>query len=155
MFGTPRIEGGWYLHINSSWIFCSLLLLLIHMDYPWAHVEDFLFHNCFWQFKRLTRRLLKENQLLVIRKLRYDDMLHFKLVFMIYQSRIFRNDITHNTIRNLIRYAHFCIHHINLKERRSPENNLSNLMRHRLKKRHEKIFWPTNYFDWLILNFKK
>ena len=93
----------WYLHINSSWIFCSLLLLLIHMDYPWAHVEDFLFHNCFWQFKRLTRRLLKENQLLVIRKLQYNDMLHFEVCMY----DIFRNNITHNPIKSMIRYAHF------------------------------------------------
>ena len=110
------------------------------MDYPRAHVEDFLFHNCFWQFKRLTRRLLKENQLLVISKLQYNDMLHFEVCMY----DIFRNNITHNTIKSMIRYAHLFIYirRINLTERRSPENNLSNLMRHRLNKRHECCFGP-------------
>ena len=36
----------------------------------------------------------------------------------------------------------FYIHRINLSERRSPENNLSNLMRHRLNERHECYFGP-------------
>ena len=31
---------------------------------------------------------------------------------------------------------------MNLTERRSPENNLSNLMRHRIKERHEMLFCP-------------
>ena len=47
------------------------------------------------------------------------------------------------------------IHHIDLRKRRSPENNLSNLMRHRLKERREMLFWPTNYFDRVILKFTK
>ena len=56
----------------------------------------------------------------------------------------------------MIRYAHFIyIHHINLGERRSPENNLSNLMRHRLREGHDMLFWPTNHFDRVILKLTK
>ena len=85
----------------------------------------------------------------------YNIMICYILKFlcMIYHSRIilvsiiaFRNNITHNTIKSMIRYAHLFIYirRMNLTERRSPENNLSNLMRHRLNERHECYFGPQN-----------